>query len=143
MEENLVAQNPRDDLVLKINNYVDTQASAADNSQKIYVYSSAFTQLAETYFGLDHEFLKKLSDDELKRLGAFVYEKAKKRLWVLMPSVCLFSLLTAPMLGLGIWMFYCFVIDKRDHDFSTYKFVALHKWFWSKFKAENLRKKIS
>lgn len=142
MEENLIAQNPKDELVLKINNYVDTQASAADNSQKISVYSSAFVELAKKYFGLDNEFLKKLNDKELANLSSLIYEKAKRRLWIHVPAFSLLSLISTLGFGVGIILFYFGFINKRDRLFCTYKFVILHKWFWQRFAVADLRKGI-
>lgn len=140
MDENLIAQNPKDALVLKIRDHVDSRASAMDNEKKIYVYAYSLIDLARIYFRLHHDFLKKLDDKELANLSSLIYAKAKRRLWIHIPFFGLFSLISVLGLGVGIAFIYCGFINKRDTMFGTYKFVALHKWFWGRFNATDLRK---
>ena len=142
MEENLIKQNPRDELLLKIRGHVDSQASAADNAKKINIYAQTFVALAKKYFGLDNLFLTKLDDQELKNLSSLIYDKAKRRLPILMPSFCLLILLAVPLLGIGIPLFYHGLFNKHDAQFMTYKLVILHRWFWERFTAAELKRNM-
>lgn len=142
MEENLIKQNPRDELILKIRSHVDSQISATDNSKKINVYANIFTWLAKKYFNLDPLFLRNLNDQELLNLCSLIYEKAKRRLKWILPLFCLGCFALIPAAGVGV-KFLCDGFNPKDqYTLKTYKFVILHKWFLKKFTAADLKRVI-
>ena len=117
--------------------------TAEHNAKRAFTYTHTFIALAKKYFKLDASFLIKLNDDELKNLSNLIYEKAKRRLKILMPLYLLGSLALVPVIGIGIGLLHEGLFNKHcAHCFKTYKFVASHKWFWERFAACDLRKNM-
>lgn len=158
MDDNLVKTHPRDVVLIKAQGFREkqkadrakqrqadiektTKIKEAEKAEELALkrhwmklnYEDIFRILAGKYLKIKglylRDYLESLSDDQVGELEKYIYERARKFLWL--------KTLLPILIGLAIpafgWSYIMDAFQKNLNHLPYYKFVSLRDWYRKEF----------